>query len=314
MRRRLFIIAATGTVWAGGAMPGPARAQARLKVVTSFSVLGDMVRQIGGDHVDVATLVGPDQDAHTYQPTPADAKSLAAARVLVVNGLGFEGWMDRLAHAAPFRGTRLVASDGVPNPLRMIEADGESPSTGTAPATAKAVPDPHCWQDLSNGRLYVRNIAAALAAADAGNAAYYRQRAADYDRRLAELDTWVRQQIAAVPPGKRKVITGHDAFQYFGRAYGVEFHAPVGISTDEEPSARQVAGLIRQIRREGIKALFIENMSNPKLVEQIARDSGGVVGPPLYVDALSRPGGPADSYEKMFRHNVPALVAGMLRN
>lgn len=312
MQRRVFLGSATALTVT--MLIAPVRAQARLKVVASFSILGDMAREIGGDRIDVTTLVGPDQDGHTYQPTPADAKAVAAARVLVVNGLGFEGWIERLARSAPFNGTRVIASQGVTNPLRMVEDAPESLSTRKTQRPARTVPDPHCWQDLSNGRLYVRNIAAALTAADGANAAHYQRRAAEYDRRLADLDAWVKQQIATVPPGKRKVITGHDAFQYFGRAYGVEFRAPTGISTDEEPSARDVAALIRQIRGEGIKAIFIENMSNPKLVEQIARDAGGVVGPPLFVDALSKAGGPADTYEKMFRHNVPALVVGMLKN
>ncbi len=312
MRRRGFVF----SVLAASAFPpiSPAAGQTRLKVVASFSILGDMVREVGGERIELTVLVGPDQDAHAYQPTPADARAVAAARVLVVNGLGFEGWIDRLARSAPFRGSRVVASQGVADPLRMAQEAHEGQSTRRAQRPARAVPDPHCWQDLANGRLYVRNIAAGLSEADPANAAFYRERAAAYDQRLAALDIWVRQQIAIVPADKRKVITGHDAFGYFGRAYGVAFHAPTGISTDEEPSAREVAALIRLIRSERIKAIFIENMSNPRLVEQIARDAGGVVGPRLYVDALSRPGGPAGTYEAMFRHNVPALVAGMLRN
>lgn len=321
MRRRSF---AFGAVAAATAI-GPASAQQRLKVVASFSILGDMVREIGGERVELTTLVGPDQDAHTYQPTPADARALAAARVLVVNGLGFEGWIDRLARAAPFGGARIVASDGVATLAGPAAGHGhahghshggadEPLSTRKTQAAPRAAPDPHCWQDVANGARYARNIAQALIAADSANAAHYRQRAEAYDRRLTELDAWVRAQIAAVPVAKRKIITGHDAFRYFARAYGVDFRAPVGVSTDHEPSAREVAALIGQIRKEGIKALFIENMSNPKLVEQIARDAGGVVGPALHVDALSKPGGPADTYERMFRHNVPALVAGMMRN
>ena len=289
----------------------PAMAQQRLKVVASFSIVGDMVREIGGDRVEVATIVGADQDAHTYQPTPSDAKAVAAAKVLFVNGLGFEGWIDRLARAAPFKGTRIVLTDGITSPLSLDAAAG---SSHAGHKHAHNASDPHTWQDIANGRLYVRNIVKGLSAADPANADTYRQRGADYDRRLAELDAWVKGQIATVPADKRKVITGHDAFRYFARAYGVEFRAPIGISTDEEPSAQQVAGLIKQMKSAGIKAVFIENMSNPKLVEQIARDAGGIVGPALYVDALSKPGGPADTYEKMFRHNVPALVAGMMKN
>jgi zinc/manganese transport system substrate-binding protein len=309
MRRRSFIGA--GLALAAGGSAVPAAAQGRLKVIASFSILGDMVRELGGERVEAAAIVGPDQDAHTYEPTPADAKALAASRVLVVNGLGFEGWIDRLARAAPFKGTRVVVTQGITNLMTLADVEH-----GTPPGHRHdgATPDPHCWQDVANGRRYAAGIAAALVAADSTNGAYYRERAAAYDRRLAALDAWVRQQIETVPPAKRKVITGHEAFQYFGRAYGIAFHAPVGFSTDQEASARDVAALIRLIRSEGIKAVFVENMSNPKLVAQIARDAGGVVGPALYVDALSRAGGPADTYEKMFRHNVPALIAGMFRN
>jgi zinc/manganese transport system substrate-binding protein len=291
--------------------PPPAAAQQRLKVVASFSILGDMVREVGGDRIELTTIVGADQDAHTYQPRPGDAKAVAAAKVLFVNGIGFEGWIDRLARAAPFKGARIVVSEGIANPIGMPA--GKTHAHGKGGHTHAAA-DPHTWQDIANGRVYVRNIVKGLSAADPANAAHYQQRGADYDRRLVELDQWVKGQIATVPAGKRKVITGHDAFRYFARAYGVEFRAPIGISTDKEPSAQQVAGLIRQIKSEGIKAVFMENMSNPKLIEQIARDAGGVVGPALYVDALSKPGGPADTYEKMFRYNVPALVAGMMKN
>lgn len=293
----------------------------RLKVVASFSILGDMVANVGGERIDLVTLVGPDGDAHTYQPSPADARAVAAAQALVVNGLGFEGWIERLARAAPFRGTRIVAAQGFQT-LTMTDDHGHGHGHGHGGASStrspqrapRVVPDPHAWQDLSLGRRYVANIAQGLATADPLNAEHYRRRAAEYDSRLAQLDAWVRREIATVPPAKRKAIVGHDAFQYFAKAYGVEFRAPVGVSTDNEPSARDVANLIRQIGAEGIKAIFMENMTNPTLVQQIARDAGGAVGPALYVDALSKPGGPADTYEKMFRHNVPALVAGMSKN
>ena len=269
----------------------PALANPRLKAVASFSILADFVREVGGDQVDLVTLVGPDADAHTYQPKPTDARILAAAQVLVSNGLGFEGWIDRLAEAAGFKGRRIVASAG---------------------ATPDA--DPHCWQDVGCARRYVANIADGLAAADGANAAGYRTRAARYDQRLAALDDWIRSEIATVPPERRQAISGHASFRYFSRAYAVRFDAPRGYSTDSEPTARDVANLIRQVREQKTKALFIENMTNPALVAEIARDSGAVVGPRLYSDALSRPGGPAPTYEAMMRHNVSALVEGMKRN
>jgi zinc/manganese transport system substrate-binding protein len=269
----------------------PAWAEGRMKVVATFSILGDLVREVGGDAVDVTILVGPDSDAHTYQPRPTDARALAGARVLVSNGLGFEGWIDRLAEAASFKGRRVVASAGAP------------PDS-----------DPHCWQDVACARRYAANIADGLAEADPANAALYAKRAAAYDQRLATLDAWIRREIASVPEARRQAITGHTSFRYFARAYDVRFSAPTGYSTDAEPTARDVANLIRQVREQKIKALFIENMTNPALVAEIARDSGASVGPRLYSDALSKPDGPAPTYEAMMRHNVTALVAGMQKN
>jgi zinc/manganese transport system substrate-binding protein len=286
----------------------PASAQSppgsRIKVVATFSILGDLVGEVGGQHVDLSALVGPDTDAHTYQPRPTDARTLAAAQALVSNGLGFEGWTDRLAKAAPFKGRSIMASTGVPT-IAAGPAHGHSHAHG---------PDPHCWQDIACTRRYVANIAQGLAEVDPANAASYRDRAAAYDRRLAALDQWVKDEIGKVPAAQRKAITGHDSFRYFSKAYGVQFLAPRGYNTESEPSAKDVAALIRQVREQKIKALFVENMTNPGMVEQIARESGAVVGPRLYSDALSKPGGPAATYEAMMRHNVTALVQGMLKN
>jgi zinc/manganese transport system substrate-binding protein len=279
-------------------------AQTKIKAVATFSILGDLVAEVAGDRLDLSILVGADTDAHTYQPRPSDARTLATAQALVSNGLGFEGWIDRLAKAAPFKGRAIVASSGVPT-LAAGRGHGHNHAHG---------PDPHCWQDVARVRRYVANIAQGLIDADPANAAHYRERADLYDKRLAELDQWVKTEIASVPAGKRKAITGHDSFRYFASAYGVQFQSPRGYNTDSEPSARDIAALIRQVREQRIKALFIENMTNPGLVDQIARESGAVVGPRLYSDALSGPGGPAPSYEKMMRHNVTALVAGMLKN
>jgi zinc/manganese transport system substrate-binding protein len=298
MRRRSLLILPLISLSA------PISAQMKLKVVATFSILGDLVTQVGGDRIDVVTLVGPDTDAHTYQPKPADARALAEAQALVSNGLGFEGWIDRLAKAAPFKGRAIVATAGVPT-IVAGHGHGHGHAHG---------PDAHAWQDVARARRYVANIAAGLGTADAVNAAYYRERALDYDKRLAELDQWIKAEIGKVPAAQRKVITGHDAFGYFAKAYGVQFNAPRGYSTESQPSAKDVAALIRQVREQKIKALFVENMTNPGLVEQIARESGAVVGPTLYSDALSGPDGPAPTYEAMMRHNVEALVAGMLKN
>jgi zinc/manganese transport system substrate-binding protein len=282
----------------------PAFAQARLRVVATFSILGDLVAQVGGERIELAVLVGADTDAHTYQPRPSDARALAAAQALVSNGLGYEGWIDRLAKAAPFKGRTVVASNGVAT-LQAVHGHGHSHGHG---------PDPHCWQDVARARRYVRNIVEGLAAADPANAPLFRERGEAYDGKLAALDRWVKDEIARIPAAQRRAITGHESFRYFAAAYGVQFLAPRGFTTESEPTARDVAALIRQVREQKIKALFVENMSNPGLIDQIARESGALVGPRLYSDALSAPDGPAPTYEAMMRHNVTALVAGMLKN
>lgn len=277
-------------------------------VTASFSILGDLVRVVGGERVRVTTLVGPDEDAHAFAPKPADARAIVQTRLLVINGLGFEPWAQKLAKSAGYQGATLVASQGV-KPRLMPEEKGHDPS-GHAHDEA----DPHAWQNPDNVVLYVRNIAAALGKADPAGSAIYQANSAAYVKELQALDAWTQAQFAAIPVAKRKVITSHDAFGYFAAHYQISFLAPQGVSTDAEPSAKDVAQLIRQIQREKIKAVFIENMSNPKLLAQLARDAGVTVGPALYVDALSSPGGPAGSYLQLMRHNVTQLAAGMRAN
>ncbi len=297
MHRRSFLHA----VLIAPLLLGPVGAHAadgRLEVVASFSVLGDIVKNVGGDRVAVTTLVGPDGDAHVFEPTPADAKSVAAADVVFVNGLGLEGWMERLIESSNYKGPVVVASEGVRS--RTMEEDGAT------------VTDPHAWQDLGNGRIYVANVAAGLAAADPRGAEAYRAAAAAYGAEIAAKDEWVRAELKDVPSEKRRIITSHDAFGYFGAAYGVSFLAPVGVSTEAEPSAAGMAQLIKQMRSEGIKVVFFENMTSPKLVATLASEAGARVGGTLFSDALSPPGGPADSYLKMFDNNLPQLKAAML--
>ena len=273
---------------------------ADIDAVASFSILADMVAHIGGEHVAVTALIGRDADAHAYQPTPGDAAAVAGADIVFVNGLGFEGWLDRLVGAAEYEGPVVTASTGVAT--GVMEEDG-------APVT-----DPHAWQDLANGDIYVRNIAAGLCTVDASGCPYYTAKAEAYGARIAALDAEVAAAIAAVPEAQRRVITSHDAFGYLGRRYGVEFVAPQGISTDSEASAADVARLIDQIRADGITALFIENMSDPRLLAQIAAETGAKVGGTLYSDALSSADGPASTYLEMFRHNADLLVPAMLGN
>jgi zinc/manganese transport system substrate-binding protein len=287
---------------------GAAHAKTPIKVVATFSILGDMVKNVGGERVAVTTLVGPDGDAHVFQPAPGDAKAVAEAKVVFVNGLGFEGWIERLTQSAAYKGPVVVATNFI-QPQTMEEED-----EGKKAAAPKQTIDPHAWQDLRNGLVYADNIAAGLAKADPAGEATYKANVVAYKKQLEELNTWAKAEIGSVPKAKRKVITSHDAFGYFATAYGVKFLAPVGISTDAEPSAKQVAGLIRQIKKEKVTALFVENITNAKLIEQIGKETGVKLGGSLFSDALSPAGGPADTYIKMFRNNVPQLKAAMTRN
>jgi zinc/manganese transport system substrate-binding protein len=270
---------------------------APLKVVASFTVIADMVRAVGGEHVEVTSLIGPNGDPHVYEPTPADAQALRQAQRVFVSGLHLEGWMDRLIDASGYPGTPVVLSTGVAT--RGMLEDGQR------------VIDPHAWNSAANGVIYVRNIVAALTRADPPNAADYVRNGKAYSAQLLGLDSYARAQVASVPASQRKVLTSHDAFGYFGDAYGVRFLAPLGFSTENEASAAAVAGLIRQIRDEHVSAYFFENSGDPRLVRQIAAASGAQPGGELYVEALSGADGPASTYAKMFRHNVDTLVAAM---
>lgn len=285
---------------------GGAAAAERLPVTASFNILGDLVRVVGGERVALTTLVGPDEDAHTFEPRPADAKALLATRLLVTNGLGFEPWASKLARSAGYRGETVVASQGVPTRL-MAPEKGQNGHTHEEA-------DPHAWQNPNNVVIYVRNIAASLSKVDPSGASTYRANAEAYVQALLALDTWAKEQFSAIPAAKRKVITSHDAFAYFGAQYQITFLAPQGVSTDAEPSAKAVAQLIRQLKREKIRAVFVENMGNPKLIAQLSRDAGATVGASLYSDALSGAGQPGATYLHMVRHNVTQLAVGMKLN
>jgi len=329
MSTRRHFLAATAAIGllASAAMPAAAFAHDDLKVVASFSILGDMVREVAGDDVAITTLVGPDGDAHVYEPTPADVKAVAGADIVFVNGLDFEGWMPRLLEAAGFKGEMVVVSDGItPREWDGEEEDHDHAHGGAAePAEAGHAEsgeahghdhddgkfDPHAWQNLGNGIVYVGNIARALAAADPDHAADYQTAGEAYAATLKSLDERVRTEIAAIPEARRKVVTSHDAFGYFGAAYGIDFIAPQGVSTEAEASAGDVAAIIEQIRAEKIPAVFVENITDPRLVEQIARETGAVVGGELYSDALSGPDGPAPTYVQMFEFNAAALTKAL---
>lgn len=278
---------------------------AKLPVVASFSILADMTRQVGGDRVEVTSLVGPDQDAHVFQPSPSDVKRVAAAKVFVVNGLGFEGWMERLKKSAGFKGTLVVASQGIKPLITDDHGHDHGHNHG------HGVSDPHAWHDLTLAQVYVRNIANGLIKADPAGKAYYQQRADAYIKQIAALNSWVQQTLASIPAAQRKVLTTHDAFAYLGKRYQVQFLSVQGVSTDAEPSAKTVAGLIRQIRQNKVKAVFLENMTNPRLINQLSREAGVKVQGKLYADALSQPNGPAGTFLQMVKHNVTVLAGAM---
>ena len=285
-----------------------AHAADKIPVLASFSILGDIVGQVGGDRIAVDTLVGPDQDAHVYQPSPADIKKVTHARLIVVNGLGFEGWLDRLAHSANYKGDIVVASNGIQ--AREMKEDGDKNADGGAAEHT----DPHAWQNPANVIIYAANIVTALSKLDPAGAAVYQKNGDAYIAALKQLDGWAAAQFTAIPVAKRKIITSHDAFHYFGAHYKITFIAPQGMSTDSEPSAREVAGMIRQMKKEGIKAVFIENMTSPKLLEQISREAGTEAGAKLYSDALSGPQGVAPNYLSMMRYNVGQMLDGLRKN
>ncbi|MFE0754420.1 metal ABC transporter substrate-binding protein [Inquilinus sp. NPDC058860] len=291
----------------------PAAAADKLSVVTSITVLADIVKQVGGDDVEVRSLVGPNGDAHVYEPTPQDAQAVTKADLIVVNGLELEGWMDRLVTASGTRAKIVVASQGIAT-LRAEEEDHEAHDDHAGEGHDHGGLDPHAWNSAANGAIYAANIAKALEAADPADAATYQANGAKYVAELKDLDAWARREVATIPEGKRKVITSHDAFGYLGAAYGIEFHAPVGFSTESEASAGDIAKLIDQIKQEHIKAVFIENATDPRLVQQVAKASGAEMGGELYAEALSTADGPASTYAKMFRYNISLLVAGMKQN
>lgn len=300
----------------GSALRPAAAADRPLRVVASFSILADLAAQVAGPVAEVSALVGPDADAHVFQPSPADVRRLAQADLVIVNGLGFEGWMTRLIGSAGYRGPVLTCSDGLKPRAAPVEAGqdhaGHADAHGRGAAQGGGgAPDPHAWQDIANARHYVARIRDALVTARPAQAELLRRRAAAYDAELAALDRRIRADFATLAPQQRRVVSSHDAFGYFAAAYGLEFLAAQSWNTDSEPSAADIARLIRQIRRQQIRAVFVENVSDARMVQRIARETGAVVGGTLHSDALSAPGGVADSYLKIMSHNAATLLAGL---
>jgi zinc/manganese transport system substrate-binding protein len=270
-----------------------ARAQDRVNVVTSFSILGDFVKNVGGERVNVTTLVGPDGDVHVYTPAPADARKIADAKLLVINGLGLEGWLPRLVQSSGSKAPIIIATKNV------------------APLKLGSDADPHAWQSVANAKIYVTNIRDALGAADPADAETFRTNTQAYLAELDALDREVRKAVGKIPESRRKVISTHDAFGYFASAYGIKFIAPLGVSTESEARARDIADIITQIKTAKIPAVFLENISDPRLIRQIAAETGARIGGTLYSDSLTGEKGDAPTYIDMVRHNIRALTSAL---
>ncbi|MBP8035513.1 MAG: zinc ABC transporter substrate-binding protein [Burkholderiaceae bacterium] len=296
---RLLVLLSLASVMAAPVVAQP------LPVVTSFSILADLVKVIGGSHVEVTSLVGPNADAHVFDPTPADAKRLADAKLVVINGLGFEGWMDRLIKSSGYRGSVTVASRGVKT---IQEAAGHGHQHGHSHSHAA---DPHAWQNPLNVKQYVQNIRLALAAAKPAAAQEFEQRAQAYSRDLDALDQSIRERLKPIPVAQRRIVTSHDAFGYFAAAYNVKFYPLQGLSTGSEPSAADVVRIIDQIKKNKVTAIFVENISDARVLERITKESGARIGGTLYADALSEPGTAVDTYLKLIEHNAATIIKGL---
>jgi zinc/manganese transport system substrate-binding protein len=315
---KLIRLAALATVVTS--LPLAAASAEPLKVIASFSIIGDFAKEVGGDRIQLTTLVGPNGDAHVYEPKPADAAAMAGAQVVLVNGLHFEGFLERLIETSGSKATVAELAKGV-EPLAMKEEHGHAEEEHAAGEEEHEAGedghhhgdvDPHAFQSIANAKIYVKNIADAFCVADQAGCAAYEANAAAYTLKLDALETEVKALIEQIPQDKRIVITSHDAFGYFAHAYGLTFLAPEGISTEAEASAADVAALIEQVREDKAAAIFVENVTNPRLIEQIASETGVKVGGTLYSDALSDPDGPAGSYIDMMRHNVSTIRGAIL--
>ncbi|MFA5956555.1 metal ABC transporter solute-binding protein, Zn/Mn family [Hyphomicrobium sp.] len=292
MRVTNLLLGFLASTAAGVGFAGAASAKT-LNAVASFTVLADVVKQVGGDHINVKSLVPPDGDPHEFEPSPNDAKSLKEADITFLSGEGLETWFEKLVTASGYGGTPYVVSKGIKT--RKMEEDG------------KTVTDPHVWNSPVNVKIWVANIEKALAAADPADAADFKANATKYSKELDDLNTYAKSVLETVPKDRRKILTSHDAFGYFGREYGVQFLSPVGLSTETEASAADVAKLIDQIKTEKVKTYFFENSNDSRLVEQIAKATGAQPGGELYVESLSKADGPAPTYTKMFHYNVEQI-------
>ncbi|MCK1699564.1 zinc ABC transporter substrate-binding protein [Bradyrhizobium sp. 144] len=306
IRARFRVVLASVSILLGASTAG---AEDRIKVVATFSVIGDMVANVAGDKVDLVTLVGPAGDTELFNPSLADGKNVAEAKIVFMNDLNdqFEPWLEPLLKQVKFSGAKIIVSRGAKTHTSTEER-------GPRSKFGEEEIDQHAWLDPKNGVIYVRNIATALAKSDPGNAAEYRARADAYIKELQAVDAWAKAEIAALPAAKRRVLASHDSLQYLAKAYGITLLSINGWTNNSEPSAAELARLTRQIQQEGIHALFLDSITDPRAMQQVAKETGASIGGTLYGDALSKPGEEADTYLKMLRHDVTALKAGMMKN
>lgn len=292
-----------------------AQQPAPIKAVATFSILGDLVKNVGGDRIDLTVLVGPGADSHMYSPSATDARALKQATIIFENGLAFEGWMERLVKSSGTKAKVVIASKGI-SPLETDEHDhDEKPGNhnhghGSGHGHDHGV-DPHAWQNVANAKTYVANIRDGLIALDPTGKAIYEENAKAYLVKLDALDGKIRSTLTAIPQENRKIITSHDAFGYFAKAYGVDFIGVQGVSPDAEPSAKDIASIIRQIRADKIPAIFVETIADPRLTNQIASETGVKVGERIFSDSLSDTSGPAASYIGMMEHNLKAFSSAL---
>jgi len=287
----------------------PLPLQAKIQVVASFSILGDIARNIGQQNIALRTVVGPDSDAHVYEPSPADAIAMAKADLILINGLRFEGFINRLVAASESKAPVIEVSKGADI---IQDPGGGHYHFNNGKAVFHAAPfDPHAWQSVSNVKVYVSNITAAFCAVDKPGCAQYQENAQAYSQALDRLDSRIKEAVQSLPADRRTVVVGHNAFRYFERDYGLHFLSPQGISTESEASAADVAGILRDIKQNSGRAVFAENISNPRLVEQIADEAGMTISGVLYSDALSGPSGPASTYITMMQHNAATLISAL---
>jgi ABC-type Zn uptake system ZnuABC Zn-binding protein ZnuA len=303
-RRRLPLLVLAAVLVTGCSSPGSGASggdTGRLAVVTTTTVLADLVRQIGGDRVAVDSLVPKGGEVHTFDPAPADAERLVRARLVVMNGLGLDDWLAGLAAKTGSTATVVRTAEDLPG-VTYLGPDGE-------PVVAGAESNPHLWLDVANGRAYVARIADALAAADPSGADDYRAAAAAFDARLATLDGWVRSMFAGIPAEDRRIVSFHDAFPYYARAYGLTVVGTVVAAPGQDPSAGDVAALVREIRSTGARVILAEAQFNPAMARTIADETGVAIVSDLYTDTLG--GAPADTYEGIIRWDTERIASAL---